>query len=236
VLDARASRIIFVADLGCGFLGTLSFRRRDGGAYGKVYAVTFKSCHSRDRAEDEDRTIYKCRPIWSDIEVVHATRIPDETLDLTLIVNNLFLSTNRDGLIKEAMRLTKPGGRLLVVEWKKDQLLLGRRTSAHDAARSRALFARPDVHCIDRFDAANIITSAFPKNRDADAYGRSVCISRAHELTLCQYVEFPETLITARFCLIVKHSFCAGSRLHHPWSFDPRDDRRNRRLRVYPKG
>ncbi|MCI0479116.1 class I SAM-dependent methyltransferase, partial [Candidatus Uhrbacteria bacterium] len=47
-----------------------------------------------------------------------ATRIPDASLDLTLVVNNLWLSQDRPQLVREAARLTKRGGRVVVVEWK----------------------------------------------------------------------------------------------------------------------
>jgi len=145
-----------VADLGCGSLGHFVFPAAQFvGGNGAVYAVDIqklvvKAIEQKVKTEQ----YYNVHPVWSDIEVLGAARIPSESLDLTLIVNNLYLSQNREGLVHEAMRLTKPGGRILVVEWKKDQLLIGppetHRLTPNEAKRS---FHAQDVVLIDQFDA-----------------------------------------------------------------------------------
>jgi ubiquinone/menaquinone biosynthesis C-methylase UbiE len=39
-------------------------------------------------------------------------------LDLTLLINNFYLSSNRAQMLREMARITRPGGRIIVVEWK----------------------------------------------------------------------------------------------------------------------
>ncbi len=109
-----------VADLGCGATGhfVLPAAQMVGGE-GKVYAVDIQ----RDVLEHVDRLakreqFFNIHTVWADIDVYGATRIEPGTLDLCLLINNLYLSSNRPALIREMARLTKPGGRILVVEWK----------------------------------------------------------------------------------------------------------------------
>ena len=130
----------FVADLGCGSQGHFVFPAAQlVGGDGRVYAVDIlkTALHAVERAAKHDQ-YWNVYPVWSDIEVVHAARIPDASLDLTLIVNNLFLSTNRAGLVQEAIRLTKPGGLILCIEWQKGKTVIG----PPDAQRLALLEAR----------------------------------------------------------------------------------------------
>jgi len=55
-----------------------------------------------------------------DLEDPDATGIPDNSLDAVLIVNILFQIEHDDAVIKEAARITKPGGMIIIVDWKKD--------------------------------------------------------------------------------------------------------------------
>lgn len=109
-----------VADLGCGSLGHFVFPAAQlvGGA-GAVYAVDIQQSvleHIVKLAKEQQ--FWNVYPVWADIDVFGATHIDPGSLDLTLLVNNLFLSRNRSALVREMARLTRPGGRILVVEWK----------------------------------------------------------------------------------------------------------------------
>lgn len=109
-----------VADLGCGAIGHFVFPAAQlVGAKGVVFAVDIQ----RIVLEQVEKTakesqIFNIKYIWSDIDVYGATRIDDASLDMTLLINNLYLSQNRPQLVREMARLTRPGGRLVVVEWK----------------------------------------------------------------------------------------------------------------------
>lgn len=109
-----------VADLGCGALGHFVFPAAQlVGAKGTVYAVDIQRSvlEQVERAAKDDQ-IFNIKCVWSDIDVYGATRIDEASLDLTLLINNLYLSQNRPQLVKEMARLTKPGCRLVVIEWK----------------------------------------------------------------------------------------------------------------------
>lgn len=57
-------------------------------------------------------------PVWSDLETIGAAKIPDASVDIAFIVNVLFQSAAKDKIVGEAARLLKPGGRLLVIDYK----------------------------------------------------------------------------------------------------------------------
>lgn len=55
-----------------------------------------------------------------DLEEPEATGIPPDSLDLVIIINVLFQLDHEDAAIKEAARIIKPGGMIVIVDWKKD--------------------------------------------------------------------------------------------------------------------
>ncbi len=116
-----------VADLGCGSTGHFVIPAAQlVGADGKVYAVDIR----RDVLEHLEKTIkqeqlFNIQTVWSDIDVYGAAKIPDQSLDLCLLINNLFLSQNKPAMIREMARLTKPGGRIVIVEWKAEATPIG---------------------------------------------------------------------------------------------------------------
>ena len=107
------------AVFGTGRTGHIVFpAARIVGENGIVYAVDIM----RDilkiiqkRAADEN--IPQVHTVWSDLEQAGKTAIPKASLDIVFLVNILLFVTNREAVLTEAMRLTKPYGRILVVDW-----------------------------------------------------------------------------------------------------------------------
>ena len=110
-----------VADLGCGSLGYFVLPlAKIVGKEGKVYAVDVQLAALegvRNRAKLDGLT--NIETVWSNLEKVGATKIPDKSLDLACLINTLFQNKDHQAIIKEASRLLKPGGKLLVIDWKK---------------------------------------------------------------------------------------------------------------------
>ncbi|MCE9585917.1 class I SAM-dependent methyltransferase [Candidatus Uhrbacteria bacterium] len=147
-----------IVDLGCGALGHFVFPAAQmTGGEGRVYAVDIDKAALKavERAARHDQ-YWNVIPIWSDIDVVNAARIPSGSIDLTVLANNLYLSANRAGMVEEALRLTKPGGRILVIEWKPIKTAIGppieNRMSATEAKR---YFGGNDLDLVDEFDAGD---------------------------------------------------------------------------------
>ncbi len=147
-----------LADLGCGSLGHFVFSGAEmTGGEGKVYAVDIdKQVLQAIERKARHYQFWNIVPVWSDIDIAHAARIPDQSIDLTILANNLYLSANRAGMVQEALRLTKPGGRILVIEWKPIRTIIGpsveHRVTAGDAKR---YFAEGMLTLIDEFDAGD---------------------------------------------------------------------------------
>lgn len=146
------------ADLGCGALGHFVFPAAEiVGPGGKVYAVDIDktALHAIERAAKNEHR-FQISVIWSDIDIVGATRIQAGSVDLTLIANNLYLSGDRHGLVNEAIRLTKPGGRICVIEWKMGQRSIGPAADARmSEAEVKAYFDDTECVFVERFDAGD---------------------------------------------------------------------------------
>jgi ubiquinone/menaquinone biosynthesis C-methylase UbiE len=145
-----------VADLGCGALGHFVFPAAQlVGGKGAVYAVDIqRSVLEQIEKSSKEMQYWNIYPVWSDIDVFRATRIDDASLDLTLLVNNLYLSQNRPQLVREMARLTKPGGRIVVVEWKATQTPIGPSVDQRmDAEQAKVELKSPLLTFSDEFDA-----------------------------------------------------------------------------------
>ena len=105
-----------VADLGCGTSGHFVFpAARMVGPKGKVYAIDIlKSALAGIQSRRKIEGAGNVEEVWSDIEVFGGTRIPDGSVDRALLVN----VHGKLGMLKEARRILKSGGKLLVIDWK----------------------------------------------------------------------------------------------------------------------
>jgi ubiquinone/menaquinone biosynthesis C-methylase UbiE len=109
-----------LADLGCGASGHFVFpSARIVGPRGKVYAVdimkiVLESINKRKRQEN----LQNMETVWSNLEVYNATDIESASLDIALLINTLYQSPKRKEIVREAGRLVKKDGRLVVIEWK----------------------------------------------------------------------------------------------------------------------
>lgn len=147
-----------VADLGCGALGHFVFPAAQlVGATGRVYAVDIDKAalKSIDRMAKHEQ-YWNVLPVWSDIEVVRAARIPDASCHLVIVANNLYLSRNRAGLVSEAMRLLVPGGQLLMIEWQDCRTAVGPPPENRMApVEAKRYFADPALTLVEEFDAGD---------------------------------------------------------------------------------
>lgn len=116
-----------VGDFGCGGAGyfTLPAARIVGGK-GKVYALDILPAALEGVASKMKMSgLFNVETVWSDLEHVGAAKIPEATLDRALLVNIMFQSRQNENILREVWRLLKPGGILLVVDWKVQPTLFG---------------------------------------------------------------------------------------------------------------
>lgn len=115
-----------IVDLGCG-TGYMSFAASPKvGERGIVYAVDVqKVVLEQVKREALAENMLNIQALWSDIESVGALTIPAASADVVFLVNVLFEIQNKKNAIGEAVRLVKPGGRILVIDWKPGNIAIG---------------------------------------------------------------------------------------------------------------
>ncbi|MFH1822572.1 MAG: methyltransferase domain-containing protein [Patescibacteria group bacterium] len=117
---ADLSQDMKVADLGCGASGHFVFSAASiVGKRGIVYAVDIlKTVLGAIDRRIKQENIENIKTVWSNLEVFKATKIESGSVDVILLVNTLYQSHKRVEILREAIRLLKKHGRLVVVEWK----------------------------------------------------------------------------------------------------------------------
>lgn len=147
-----------IGDFGCGSIGHFVFPAAHlVGGEGKVYAVDIQrpALKSIERGAHEAQ-LWNVYPVWSDLERPRATNIPEKSLDLALVCNTLHLVQDPAQVLEEAFRLTRPGGILLIIEWRKEPSVLG--PPLEDRLSDEEIYqhinAQPHpIHWTDRFTA-----------------------------------------------------------------------------------
>jgi ubiquinone/menaquinone biosynthesis C-methylase UbiE len=109
-----------VADLGAG-AGHFSFaaaRRLEGG---RLYAVDLER-EMLARLVSEANTLghANIHPLWGDASKRGGVPLADQTLDRAIATNILYQVDDRSGFAEEVKRLLRPGGKVLVIEWRHD--------------------------------------------------------------------------------------------------------------------
>ena len=84
-----------------------------------VYKPALESLQLRARTTGLQGVI---RTQWADLESEQGSELQSHSCDLVLLANILFQSKNKISLIKEAKRVLKPNGLLVLIEWQKDKL------------------------------------------------------------------------------------------------------------------
>ena len=116
-----------IAELGCGHFGYFVFPiARLVGKNGTLYAVDIVPAvldEIKRRAYIEN--LPQIKPMWSNLEIFKGTKIESSSVDTALLINVLSQSEKKVEIIREAVRLLKTGGKLLIVDFKTDALLFG---------------------------------------------------------------------------------------------------------------
>lgn len=109
-----------VASLGCGAMAYFTMAAaKIVGNKGQVYAGDIlKEVLSSVEAKARHDGLYNVKTVWTNLEVIGATKIPEASLDYAMLINVLFQNQKHLEVLHEARRLLKLGGQLIVVEWK----------------------------------------------------------------------------------------------------------------------
>src|SRR4051812_12807763 len=100
-----------VADFGAGS-GFVSVAAASLVPQGQVFAVEInKDQVTRITRDAVDKKLSNLHPLWGDIEITEGTKLAENSVDVVLCFNVLFLLDDKAGALKEAFRVLKQGGK-----------------------------------------------------------------------------------------------------------------------------
>ena len=111
---------MIAAEFGCGsggFTIPLAKRLKDGKVFGlDIQEEMLSALKSRASVEK----VFNIQTIRCDLEKPNGSTLKDNSLDLVLIPNVLFQVEDKNAILKEAKRILKKEGKILVIDWKID--------------------------------------------------------------------------------------------------------------------
>jgi ubiquinone/menaquinone biosynthesis C-methylase UbiE len=147
---------MIVADLGAG-TGYYSIPAAKMVRNGKVYAVEVQKDFLKtiiNKAHDAKLDNLQC--IWGDVEKIGGTKIGDGVVDIAVVSNVFCLVEDKDNLVKEAKRILKEKGRLLLVELESDSVILAKsKNICISKEKIRGLFEKEGFHFEREVDAGD---------------------------------------------------------------------------------
>jgi ubiquinone/menaquinone biosynthesis C-methylase UbiE len=118
ILHLELAEGMHVADFGAGTGAYSKAASVRVGHTGKVYAIEVqKDLLKRLENDIKNWGITNIDCIWGDIERKNGTKISDKSIDAVIISNVLFQAEDKLGLIDEAKRILKKGGKVLLIDW-----------------------------------------------------------------------------------------------------------------------
>lgn len=115
-----------VADFGCGTGYFVFPLAKKVGETGIVYALDvlapkLEAIESQAKLSGLTNIVAK----RVNLEKDGGSKLENDSLDWVILSNMLFQNQHKDVIIKEAARVLKPGGKILIVEWKKEDSTIG---------------------------------------------------------------------------------------------------------------
>jgi len=112
-----------VADFGCGH-GYFSISLAKKVPNGQVYAIdvvedALEAVQSKAKLEE----VSSIETVHANLEILGSSKLEDQSIDLVLLRNILFQSEKKEEILKEANRILKNGGKMVLIEWAIDSPL-----------------------------------------------------------------------------------------------------------------
>ncbi len=109
---------MIVADFGAGVGHHAIEAGKRVGDRGRVYAVEVQKDFLQNiKTAAKEAKLTNIEVIWGDIESLHGTKIAETSVDAVIITNVFFQVEDDKGMLAEAFRILKKGGKILVVDW-----------------------------------------------------------------------------------------------------------------------
>jgi len=108
------------ADFGAG-TGGFSLALADDLREGLIYACDIQE-EPLSALVGQARTMnyHNIKTIKCDLEEPNGSTLPESSMDIVIIANTLYQSEEKPKILKEAMRIIKDTGQIVIIEWKSD--------------------------------------------------------------------------------------------------------------------
>ncbi len=122
--NIESDSIVVDFGIGAGYF-TLPLARAVA-AKGKVFAVDILPS-ALDMVDKKARleNLINIELVQADLEKENSTKIIDSSVDIVVISNLLFQLKNKANVFREAKKILKSGGKLVVIDWASDKIVLG---------------------------------------------------------------------------------------------------------------
>jgi len=106
-----------VADFGCGH-GYFSIPLAKAANQGKVYILDVqKSALEAVKSQAKLDKIDNIKAIHCNLEILNGSKLFDNSIDLVVLVNILFQTEKKGEIIREAIRVLKKQGQMVIIDW-----------------------------------------------------------------------------------------------------------------------
>lgn len=107
-----------VADFGAGSGYFMEVLAKLVGKEGTVYACEIQKELSVKLGElARTKGLTQVQPLWSDVEELGGSKVPDGVLDAAVVVNTFFQFEEKDVALQEISRTLRSGGKFFIVDW-----------------------------------------------------------------------------------------------------------------------
>ena len=108
---------MIVADFGCGH-GYFTLPLSVLVSQGKVYALdVVEEALEAVRSQAQLEGAINIETIRCNLEILGGSKLTQDSIDLVILANILFLSQKKSAILKEAKRVLKIGGQIVLIEW-----------------------------------------------------------------------------------------------------------------------
>ncbi|OGY87343.1 MAG: hypothetical protein A2233_01420 [Candidatus Kerfeldbacteria bacterium RIFOXYA2_FULL_38_24] len=127
------------------------------GERGTVYALdVVKSVLASIKQRVEKAGFLNVVTVWTDLEIVGAAkRVASNSADVLVIADTLSQSHQKEEVLKEAMRMVKTNGKILLVDWKKSSPLGPEFKHRISSADLKVLAESLNLQHLETFDAGD---------------------------------------------------------------------------------
>jgi len=107
-----------VADFGSGSGAYVLAIAQELSGSGKVYAIDVQKDLLRRTLNDAKKLgLENVHILWGDLEKENGSKLSGQSCDVVLISNLLFQVQNKEQVLREARRILRPRGYLVVIDW-----------------------------------------------------------------------------------------------------------------------